>query len=55
MAMLTARNLPDVTLAVLLFGIGALLIGKRKAMLAQALDGLMGGNSPPVGSKFRTC
>ena len=34
--------LSSVTLAELLFGIGALLAGKRKDMLAQALDGLMG-------------
>ena len=32
----------SVTLAELLFGIGALPSGKRKEMLAQALDGLMG-------------
>jgi predicted nucleic acid-binding protein len=31
-----------VTLAELLFGIRALQIGKRKDLLAQALDGLMG-------------
>jgi hypothetical protein len=31
----------SVTLAELLFGIGALPAGKRKDMLAQALDGLM--------------
>ncbi|MBK6907940.1 MAG: type II toxin-antitoxin system VapC family toxin [Rhodocyclaceae bacterium] len=34
--------LSSVTLAELLFGIGALPMGKRKEMLAQALDGLMG-------------
>ena len=34
--------LSSVTLAELLFGIGALPTGKRKDMLAQALDGLMG-------------
>jgi predicted nucleic acid-binding protein len=34
--------LSSVTLAELLFGIGALPVGKRKDMLAQALDGLMG-------------
>ena len=34
--------LSSVTLAELLFGIGALPSGKRKDMLAQALDGLMG-------------
>ncbi|MBU2846774.1 type II toxin-antitoxin system VapC family toxin [Acidithiobacillus ferriphilus] len=34
--------LASVTLAELLFGIGALPAGKRKDMLAQALDGLMG-------------
>ena len=34
--------LTGVTLAELLFGIAALPTGKRKAMLAQALDGLMG-------------
>jgi predicted nucleic acid-binding protein len=34
--------LSSVTLAELLFGIRALPAGKRKAMLAQALDGLMG-------------
>jgi len=34
--------LSSVTLAELLFGIAALPIGKRKDMLAQALDGLMG-------------
>ncbi len=34
--------LPSVTLAELLFGIGALPAGRRKDMLAQALDGLMG-------------
>ena len=34
--------LSSVTLAELLFGIGALPAGKRKDMLAQALDGLMG-------------
>ena len=33
--------LSSVTLAELLFGIGALPTGKRKDMLAQALDGLM--------------
>ena len=33
--------LSSVTLAELLFGIGALPAGKRKDMLAQALDGLM--------------
>ena len=33
--------LSSVTLAELLFGIGALPAGKRKEMLAQALDGLM--------------
>ena len=32
----------SVTLAELLFGMAALPAGKRKAMLAQALDGLMG-------------
>ncbi len=32
----------SVTLAELLFGIAALPVGKRKDMLAQALDGLMG-------------
>ena len=34
--------LPSVTIAELLFGIGALPAGKRKHMLAQTLDGLMG-------------
>ena len=34
--------LPSVTIAELLFGIGALPAGKRKDMLAQTLDGLMG-------------
>ena len=34
--------LSSVTLAELLFGIGALPAGKRKDMLAQAVDGLMG-------------
>jgi predicted nucleic acid-binding protein len=34
--------LSSVTLAELLFGIGALPTGKRKDMLALALDGLMG-------------
>jgi predicted nucleic acid-binding protein len=34
--------LSSVTLAELLFGIGALPAGRRKAMLAQTLDGLMG-------------
>ena len=34
--------LSSVTLAELLFGIGALPADKRKAMLAQTLDGLMG-------------
>ena len=34
--------LSSVTLAELLFGIGAIPAGKRKDMLAQALDGLMG-------------
>jgi toxin FitB len=34
--------LTSVTLAELLFGIGALPTGKRKEMLAQTLDGLMG-------------
>jgi predicted nucleic acid-binding protein len=34
--------LSSVTLAELLFGIGALPAGKRKDMLAKALDGLMG-------------
>jgi predicted nucleic acid-binding protein len=34
--------LSSVTLAELLFGIGALPAGKPKEMLAQALDGLMG-------------
>lgn len=34
--------LSSVTLAELLFGIGALPVGKRKDMLALALDGLMG-------------
>lgn len=34
--------LTSVTLAELLFGIGALPAGKRKDMLADALDGLMG-------------
>ena len=34
--------LTSVTLAELLFGIAALPTGKRKDMLAQALDGLMG-------------
>ena len=34
--------LSSVTLAELLFGIGSLPVGKRKEMLAQALDGLMG-------------
>ena len=33
--------LSSVTVAELLFGIGALPIGKRKDMLAQTLDGLM--------------
>ena len=33
--------LSSVTLAELLFGIGALAAGKRKAMLAQTLEGLM--------------
>lgn len=33
--------LPSVTLAELLFGIAALPTGKRKDMLASALDGLM--------------
>ena len=33
--------LSSVTLAELLFGIGALQAGKRKDMLAQALDGLL--------------
>lgn len=33
--------LPSVTLAELLFGIGALPASKRKDMLAQTLDGLM--------------
>ena len=33
--------LSSVTLAELLFGIAALPVGKRKDMLAQALDGLM--------------
>lgn len=35
-------HLSSVTLAELLFGIAALPVGKRKDMLAQALDGLMG-------------
>jgi len=34
--------LSSVTLAELLFGIGALPVSKRKDMLAQSLDGLMG-------------
>ena len=34
--------LSSVTLAELLFGIGALPSGRRKDMLAQALDGLLG-------------
>jgi predicted nucleic acid-binding protein len=34
--------LSSVTLAELLFGIGALPAGRRKDMLAQTLDGLMG-------------
>ena len=34
--------LSSVTLAELLFGIGALPAGRRKVMLAQTLDGLMG-------------
>lgn len=34
--------LSSVTLAELLFGLGALPIGKRKVMLNQALDGLLG-------------
>jgi toxin FitB len=34
--------LSSVTLAELLFGIGALPTGKRKNMLSKALDGLMG-------------
>jgi predicted nucleic acid-binding protein len=34
--------LSSVTLAELLFGIGALPASRRKAMLAQTLDGLMG-------------
>jgi toxin FitB len=34
--------LSSVTLAELLFGIASLPSGKRKAMLAEALDGLMG-------------
>lgn len=34
--------LSSVTLAELLFGIAALPVGKRKEMLEQALDGLMG-------------
>lgn len=34
--------LSSVTLAELLFGIGALPVGKRKDMLVQTLDGLMG-------------
>jgi len=34
--------LSSVTLAELLFGIGALPTGKRKDMLAQAIDGLIG-------------
>lgn len=34
--------LSSVTLAELLFGIGAIPVGKRKDMLAHALDGLMG-------------
>jgi len=34
--------LSSVTLAELLFGIAALPVGKRKDMLAQTLDGLMG-------------
>ena len=34
--------LSSVTLAELLFGIGALPAGRRKHMLSQALDGLMG-------------
>ena len=34
--------LSSVTLAELLFGIGALPVGRRKEMLAQTLDGLMG-------------
>jgi len=35
-------HLSSVTLAELLFGIAAIPSGKRKDMLAQALDGLMG-------------
>ena len=34
--------LSSVTVAELLFGIGSLPIGKRKELLAQTLDGLMG-------------
>ena len=34
--------LSSVTLAELLFGVGALPVGKRKDMLAQTLDGLVG-------------
>lgn len=34
--------LSSVTLAELLFGIGALPVGRRKDMLAQSVDGLMG-------------
>jgi hypothetical protein len=34
--------LSSVTLAELLFGIGALPVGRRKDVLAQALDGLLG-------------
>ena len=34
--------LSSVTLAELMFGIAALPLGKRKEMLAEALDGLMG-------------
>jgi predicted nucleic acid-binding protein len=34
--------LSSVTLAELLFGVGALPDGRRKGMLAQAIDGLMG-------------
>jgi len=34
--------LSSVTLAELLFGIGSLPVGKRKEMLTQALDGLLG-------------
>jgi len=39
---LETMYLSSVTLAELLFGIAALPTGKRKTMLTQALDGLMG-------------